>query len=155
MADKKVTELTEANTIDGTEVLPIVQGGVTKKIKSKNLGPYKAFVAIVSQSGTDAPTQTILQNDFDTTPTWVRASTGTYRLNFATGDLVSDKTVPTETGRQVFNRLISSGGGGFSVQEGFTYYKDGNAIVVESFGDVLTFSDDILNLSLIEVFVYN
>lgn len=155
MADKKITELTEANTIDGTEVLPIVQGGVTKKIKSKNLRPYKAFVAIVSQSGTDAPTQTILQNDFATTPTWSRDSTGSYFLNFATGDLVTNKTVPSASGKQVFNRLINDDGSGFNSQNGYMYYSLENSIKLKSFSDVETLSDDILGNSLIEVFVYN
>lgn len=37
MADKKITELTEANIIDGTELVPVVQGTETKKVTVNTL----------------------------------------------------------------------------------------------------------------------
>lgn len=37
MAEVKISELTSGSTLDGTEVVPIVQGGVTKKVAVSNL----------------------------------------------------------------------------------------------------------------------
>ena len=37
MADKKITELTEANIIEGTELVPVVQGTETKKVTVNTL----------------------------------------------------------------------------------------------------------------------
>ena len=37
MADKKIIELTEANIIDGTELVPVVQGTETKKVTVNTL----------------------------------------------------------------------------------------------------------------------
>lgn len=37
MADQKITELPAADAIDGTEVLPVVQDGVTKKAAAAQL----------------------------------------------------------------------------------------------------------------------
>jgi hypothetical protein len=40
MANKKITELTEATLIIGTDVLPIVAGGITKKVKADTLASF-------------------------------------------------------------------------------------------------------------------
>jgi hypothetical protein len=40
MADKKISELTAASALDGTETLPVVQGGSTKKATAANLKTY-------------------------------------------------------------------------------------------------------------------
>lgn len=154
MANKKITELTEASTLVGTEVLPIVQDGVTKKVSARNLRPYKAYIALVTQEGINVPTSNILQNDFASVPTWTRINGGKYNLAFPTGTLTLDKTVPSVNGKQVFNRLIvEDGSGGTGV--GYMYKSDADNIKLYSFSDVETFSDDILNNHLIEIFVYN
>jgi hypothetical protein len=51
MANKKISQLTVAAPLTGTEVLPIVQGGETKKIAVQDLRPYKVFTALLTQSG--------------------------------------------------------------------------------------------------------
>lgn len=154
MADKKITELTEATTLDGTEVLPIVQGGTTKKVSAKNLRPYKAYVALVTQTGTNAPTSIILQNDFASVPTWTRTGVGSYNLAFPNSSLTPNKTVPSTNSKQVFNRLIVDDGSG-SAGVGYCYKSDLNNIKLYSFADVETLGDDGLADHLIEIFVYN
>jgi hypothetical protein len=44
------------------------------------IGAYKKYVAIVSQSGTDAPTSVVLENTFGVTPTWSYGTDGSYNL---------------------------------------------------------------------------
>jgi len=45
--------------------------------------PYRTYVALLTQSGSNAPNATVLENTFPITPTWVRASTGIYNLNLS------------------------------------------------------------------------
>ena len=40
MANKKITELTEATSIIGTDILPIVNGGITKKVNADTLALF-------------------------------------------------------------------------------------------------------------------
>ena len=42
MADQPISNLPETTSVGGTEFLPIVQGGITKKIKQSNLVPLQA-----------------------------------------------------------------------------------------------------------------
>ena len=52
MADKKISALTAASTpLAGTEVLPIVQGGVTVKVAVSNLTAGRAVSALSSDAG--------------------------------------------------------------------------------------------------------
>lgn len=48
MADKKISQLTAATALDGTEALPVVQGGTTKKATVANVLTGQ----IVTESGT-------------------------------------------------------------------------------------------------------
>jgi len=52
---------------------------------------YKIYVANITQSGTSAPSATILENTLGVTPTWARAGIGQYTLT-ATGAWVTNKT---------------------------------------------------------------
>jgi hypothetical protein len=51
MSNRKISELNTASPVVGTELLPIVQGGETKKIAVQDLRPYKVFTALLTQSG--------------------------------------------------------------------------------------------------------
>jgi hypothetical protein len=53
MSNRKISELNTASPVVGTELLPIVQGGETKKIAVQDLRPYKVFTALLTQSGGD------------------------------------------------------------------------------------------------------
>jgi hypothetical protein len=50
MADKKISLLNSANALSGSEVLPIVQSGITKKIEVKDLTDNKKVFQYVSQN---------------------------------------------------------------------------------------------------------
>ena len=45
---------------------------------SSNAQPYKVYTALLSQSGTDAPTSIVLENTFGEDIVWVRDETGNY-----------------------------------------------------------------------------
>jgi hypothetical protein len=124
------------------------------------LRPYKVYTALVSQSGTDVPTSIILENTFGQTPTWVRADAGQYVLNFTGSPLTENKTTPTpagsSTGNVLFNRLTNKDSSGFNVQQGYLMYqRNANEIYLRSLSDADTFSDEILENTLIEIRVYN
>tara|TARA_R110000868_G_scaffold95726_1_gene263136 strand:- start:1883 stop:2434 length:552 start_codon:yes stop_codon:yes gene_type:complete len=68
MADKKISALTAASTpLDGTEVLPIVQSGVTKKTSVASLSSYApAFSAYQSVAQTGLTSTTVTKLTFTT-----------------------------------------------------------------------------------------
>ena len=57
-----------------------------------NARPYKVYTALLSQSGTNAPTATVLENALGTTATWTRFGVGTYDLTLSTGSFTGNKT---------------------------------------------------------------
>lgn len=91
MADKKISQLNLASTIDGTEVLAVVQNGDTVKVAVEDLRTYKVYSAFISQSGTDDPVvETIFENTIGEI-VWEREEAGIY---YATSDdlFTEDKT---------------------------------------------------------------
>jgi hypothetical protein len=67
MADKKISQLPSiTGPLTGSEEVAIVQGGVTKKGTVQDIVnaavPYKVYRALLTQSGTDAPVATVLEN---------------------------------------------------------------------------------------------
>lgn len=79
---KKITELTAVTSLAGTEVMPVVQSGSTKKATVDQVKdyvrPYKVYVAVMSQSGTSAPSATVLENTIGSIA-WTRTASGTYQ----------------------------------------------------------------------------
>jgi hypothetical protein len=53
--------------------------------------PYKVYTAIITQTGTDAPTAVVLQNTLGITPTLTRFATGNYRIT-ASNTFTANKT---------------------------------------------------------------
>lgn len=52
---------------------------------SGNVTPPRKYVAILNQSGTNAPVATILENTLGFVPVWSYTSTGIYHLTYAGG----------------------------------------------------------------------
>lgn len=77
MANTKISEMTAATTVGVTDVLPIVQGGVNKKATKEVLKGYKVYTALMSQSGTSAPTVSILENTIGNI-VWTYNAVGVY-----------------------------------------------------------------------------
>lgn len=62
-----------------TEVVTAINALIDRK-NGVGAGNYKRYVALVSQSGTDAPTATVLENTFNMTPVWSYGTDGSYNL---------------------------------------------------------------------------
>ena len=67
MANIQINQLPEAGALTGLEEIPMDQEGATVKTTAQDIAdlaaaPYKTYVALVSQSGTAAPTAIVLQN---------------------------------------------------------------------------------------------
>lgn len=99
MADSKVSDLTNKPTLDGTELVMIVDdpsGTPTSKRTTAQAiaawGGVKEYIATLSQSGTAAPVANVLKNTLGGTPTFARTSAGSYTMTL-TGAWTSGKTV--------------------------------------------------------------
>ena len=110
-----------------------------------NRKPYKSYVAKLSQSGTLAPTATVMENTFTTNPTFTRILTGRYNLEI-TGAFPLDKTFV----------MIKSISGGLTTNV-YTFEalrQDDNKILILSRNESNLLADSLLNDTEIEIRVY-
>jgi len=106
--------------------------------------PYKVYTALLSQSGTSAPTATVLENTLGGTIVWTRSATGIY-VGTLSGAFTVDKTLTLmNTGHNV---------NGF---EGISRV-DADSVKVQTYINGPTYSDGRLSNSgaSIEIRVYN
>lgn len=82
---------------------------VTSKVSGSN---YLKYVALLSQSGTDAPVATVLENTLGVTITYSRVSTGEYLLTASSNIFLQNKTW------SVANTPSWDGNGPFALQIG-------------------------------------
>lgn len=97
MADKKISQLTSATALAGTEVTPVVQGGTTKKATIDQILAPAAGKGIDFSANANAPGMTSeLLN-------WYEAGTWTPSVNAASGTITSYTATATYTriGQQV------------------------------------------------------
>lgn len=105
MADKKISQLTEATTLTGTEQIPLVQSSSTKKIKVKDL---VAKLIVVSKTATASETVDLATSTYENAQmiklTWSgSAGTAVYTLPTASSStnrkirFISDTTFATNT----------------------------------------------------------
>lgn len=82
----------------GTPTAPTAAAGTnttqiaTTAFVLANARPYKVYVALLSQTGTSAPTVTVLENTLSGTVVWTRSSSGVY-LGTLSGAFTANKTV--------------------------------------------------------------
>jgi hypothetical protein len=68
-----------ANSIDVFPGLTGVWSLVTSSAPAGNVA-VKTYKALITQSGTDAPVATVLENSLGGTPVWARSNAGTYTI---------------------------------------------------------------------------
>jgi len=84
--------------LTGTPTAPTATAGTnttqiaTTAFVQNATGNYKKYVALISQTGTSAPTATVLENTLGGTVIWTRTGTGAY-LATLTGVFTTNKTV--------------------------------------------------------------
>lgn len=84
----KISEMTDAGTLDGTEEVPVLKGGANKKTKLRG---YKVYTALLAQSGTDAPVATVLENTLGGVITYTYSATGAYNINVTNNAFTANK----------------------------------------------------------------
>ena len=130
---------TNALTDNRTVSFPDASGTVALV---ETVRPYKVYTALLSQSGTSAPTATVLENTLGGTVVWTRSSTGLYNGTL-TGIFTASKTV-----------FFINQGNGASRLSG--YRPDTNTVQVVSMNAYLNeFADNSINNASIEIRVYN
>lgn len=129
----------------GCNIISTTKGEKGDASPVSSLG-YKVYTALLTQSGTDAPTATVLQNTLGGTVIWTRDSQGTY-YGTLSGAFTTGKTfIPTTYFKQ---KQYQS--------PGWTYYiNDLNSILVKSEqGDVAgNLIDSVIDSAPIEIRVY-
>jgi len=103
-------------TLTGTPTAPTATAGTnttqiaTTAFVQENARPYKVYTALLFQSGTAAPVDTIIENNIGATITWARTSIGVYTASFSSSILDSVKTIVFVTSDAFgsANNLISS-----------------------------------------------
>lgn len=122
-----------------------LQEGVATWVPSP-AASYKVYTALLTQSGTDAPVATVLENTLGGTVVWTRDNVGSY-FGTLSGAFINNKT-------SRFACDLNNPGDGF-----------GNSIVVQRLNDNQIvcytgsrngqeFLDDVLNYTYIEIRVY-
>jgi len=102
MAGKLISQATETTPASG-DMIPIARPGDTtaRYFTYENL-VIPEYASSVSQTGTDAPTETVIYNNTGATGTWSYVGVGNYRLTFSSAILTANKTIV----------LLSKGGSG-------------------------------------------
>ena len=98
LTDVKVNEPVTLNGMEyakNTSLEKLLVDATTEleTIATNQARPYKVYTALVTQSGTNAPTATVLENTLGGTPTWAFSSAGTFTLTL-TGAFTNNKTTP-------------------------------------------------------------
>lgn len=146
----RATSFTGTATLTGTPTAPTATAGTnttqiaTTAFVQTVVRPYKVYTALLTQSGTAAPTDTVLENTLGGTVVWSRTSAGSY-LGTLTGVFTASKTFCTAT----LGTYLSGG-------------SNSIALTKNSVNDVFLFTnrgtvgtDAILNNASIEIRVYN
>lgn len=108
--------------------------------------PYKVYTALISQSGTSAPTAKILENTLGGSVTFNYGSTGLYSVDAPTGSLTADKTY-------IF---INKGNSTVNANQVKAYYFSTNAFRIQTYDSAFNQANGVIdNDALLEVRVYN
>jgi len=106
MANIKISELNEAGLpLDGTEDLPIVEAGVTKRCSTQDIANLsgKVYHALLQFDGASNPTVSILYKDDLGGITWLRTATGTYYGNMTVAGVLTDGKTATNRDTVLYN----------------------------------------------------
>ena len=129
-------------SVTNSSGLTISESNITYNngIKSNNNVSYKHYIALLYQTGTNAPTPYILENTLSGIVTWTRSAIGDYDGTL-TGEFTEFKTA-------IFCNNTGQG-------EILIGRKNNNAVRVQTFNSAGTASDDKLTYTTIEIRVYN
>lgn len=116
--------------------------------------PYKSYVALISQNGTNAPTATILENTLGGTVVWSYDDVGQYHCTLA-GAFPSSKTNLGVQAVTPFVRLVNQYGVGIENLGYFLYRLTNDIVVLKTTTDSEVFANNvIISPIFIEIRVY-
>ena len=143
------------NSIDAGLGISVTSSDGTIQIRTDPA--YFTYVALVTQSGTNAPTANIIANTFPETPAWDYVDEGVYNLKFEDFTLPAGLTIPAEPGSNdevLFNR-ITKDDNSTDPYNGYVFYRASNKRMdLKSFSNLETPADGVLSNTLIELKVY-
>ena len=151
MANLKISQLTaKGSKIATTDRVAIAQddgGGnfSSKYVTGEELFGYKKYVALISQTGTNAPTATVLENSLGGTPTFSYITIGNYDLTLTSAFPASKTWVVGGSAD------ISAGGGDFATLD--IKRSTDNIIKLRTYDNFTPANDMLVNTS-IEIRVY-
>lgn len=130
----RIADLTTTTTVADNDLIVIdnTDNSITKAITVANLKgqlglPSRVIYANLTQSGTDAPTMTVIKNTLGYTPTFLYDNVGSYSMLF--NESISASTCLVTTGGDkypyVFGARISGGGIKIEVYNGSTKANSG------------------------------
>lgn len=103
MADVKISALTAASALTGTELIETVQSGTNKKTTTQDIANLlivpKVYAARLTQSSTGDPTGTASANTTGATVALARTGGGYASVTFSSAVLTSGKTIVQISGR--------------------------------------------------------
>lgn len=155
--DDNFVDLTTNQTIEGIkqfDVIPTMNSGLTpstdyqlttkKYVDDAVAKPYKVYTALLSQSGTSAPTAVVLENTLGGLITFTYSGVGNYTIDSVDELFTIDKTFvmkPTEMDDNINYRITIEG-------------LDYDVITINSYNNG-TFANDIISRLFIEIRVYD
>lgn len=136
-----LSELAEVTALGAGDRIPVLESSATKYVDGGDVGgtAYLKYVALLSQTGTDAPVATVLENTLGGTVVWARVDVGVYQGTLA-GAFTENKTTA----------LNNAAGGGLI----FLYRSDSDTIQIDATDIAGNFDDGILSGNTIEIRVY-
>jgi hypothetical protein len=117
---------------------------------------YKVYTALLTQSGTDAPVATVLENTLGYEPVFYRINTGSYRVD-PTAPLIAPTFNPSKVVMFIGHNTTSNAGNYNSLEYLGLDNGDGtvNIVTYNTDGDTFVTADGVLNYTPIEIRVYN
>jgi hypothetical protein len=148
VSGERVEVLGNDNTVSGEGVQVV---GNDKETSETSVLPYKEYVAILNQTGTDAPTANVIYNDTGADIVWSRDGVGFYlgtSIGLFAGDIVTsiDRSTTYSPG---FGDIVSFKNDNDSV------YISTKYLTVSGTDIVVTNNDDVLNDTTITIRIYN
>lgn len=149
MANKKISELSNAGTLTGSELVEVVKNSANFKTTTQNIAnlasgsSYTVYTAKLSQSGLDAPIANELENTTGETFTFDYLSQGTYKVTKSGANFDETKTV-------IFHSGYTAYWFGTAVVTGY----DNIPFITSPYNDNTIVQDDLLN-GVIEIRIYN
>lgn len=111
----------------------------------------KVYVALLTQTGTNAPVATVLQNTLGGVPVWSYADVGKY-IGTLSGAFVGNTNI--DQANIIFYRTINIDATGAPSRGFFILKNDDNTVYLRSISDIETYVDDGLTNTYIKIEVY-